>query len=52
MENTGVICDVCNCTYNEGGCKCKKEQIKVTEHTNCASQSVETPHFCESYQER
>ena len=26
MENTGVVCDVCGCAYNEGGCKCTLSQ--------------------------
>ena len=29
--NNNVICDVCTCAYNESGCKCNLEQIKITE---------------------
>ena len=31
MENTGVICDVCECRHNVESCKCSLPQIKVTE---------------------
>lgn len=51
MENSGVICDVCECVHNIGCNKCNLAQIKVTEQ--CAPgtcQSVETPHFCQNYQ--
>lgn len=51
MENTGVICDVCGCTYNESGCKCTLSQIKVTEQGQNNS-AVEEPHYCQSYQKR
>ena len=32
MENTnnGVCCDVCSCKYNERGCDCNLEKIRVT----------------------
>ena len=51
MENTGVICDVCECRHNVESCKCSLP-IKVTEHCSCTTQQVETPHFCQSYEEK
>ena len=52
MENTGVVCDVCGCAYNEGGCKCSLSQIKVKEHCENCHSNVEEPHFCQSYEKR
>ena len=52
MENTGVVCDVCGCAYNEGGCKCSLSQFKVTEHCENCHSNVEEPHFCQSYEKR
>ena len=52
MENTGVVCDVCGCAYNEGGCKCTLSQIKVTEQCESCHSNVEEPHFCQSYEKR
>ena len=52
MENTGVICDVCECRHNVESCKCSLPQIKVTEHCSCTTQQVGTPHFCQSYEEK
>jgi len=52
MENTGVICDVCGCTYNAEGRKCTLSQIKVTEQTAKNAGSVEEPHYCQSYAKR
>ncbi|GJN65726.1 MAG TPA: DUF1540 domain-containing protein [Candidatus Faecalibacterium intestinipullorum] len=53
MENKGVICDVCECRYNVGSCKCDLPQIKVTEHCDsCATQQMETPHFCQSFEKK
>ena len=41
MENKGVICDVCECRYNVGSCKCDLPQIKVTEHCDsCAGMKL------------
>ncbi len=42
MENTGVVCDVCECRYNLDRCKCTLPQIKVTEHCACGTQQMET----------
>ena len=33
-------------------CKCDLPQIKVTEQCSCTTQQVETPHFCQSYEEK
>lgn len=53
MENQGVICDVCECRHNVASCKCDLSQIKVTEHCNCtADQKMETPHFCQSFEQK
>ena len=52
MENIGVTCDVCACCHNVDGCKCDLPQIKVTEQCNCTTQQVETPHYCQSYEEK
>ena len=51
MENIGVTCDVCACCHNVDGCKCDLPQIKVTEQCSCTTQQVETPHYCQSYEE-
>lgn len=51
-ENIGVTCDVCACCHNVDGCKCDLPQIKVTEQCNCTTQQVETPHYCQSYEEK
>ncbi|MBQ7858520.1 MAG: DUF1540 domain-containing protein [Faecalibacterium sp.] len=50
MENTGVMCDVRACKYNVAGCKCDLPQIKVTEKTFGAAQTVEEPHYCQSFE--
>ena len=52
MENIGVTCDVCACCHNVAGCKCDLPQIKVTEQCTCDTQQVETPHYCQSYEEK
>ena len=52
MENIGVTCDVCACCHNVDGCKCDLPQIKVTEQCSCTTQQVETPHYCQSYEEK
>ena len=52
MENTGVVCDVCACRHNLSDCKCDLPEIKVTEHCSGCQQTVENPHFCQSYEER
>ena len=52
MENTGVVCDVCKCRHNVESCKCDLPQIKVTEHCTCSSQQVDTPHYCQNYEEK
>ena len=39
-------------TSNVESCKCSLPQIKVTEHCSCTTQQVETPHFCQSYEEK
>ena len=52
MENIGVTCDVCACCHTVDGCKCDLPQIKVTEQCNCTTQQVETPHYCQSYEEK
>ena len=31
MENTNVTCDVCSCAYNQNGCTCNLDAIKITE---------------------
>lgn len=41
--NSGVCCDVCDCTHNLDGCNCEMETIKVTGNNNGDS------HFCKSY---
>lgn len=50
MENTGVSCDVFECKHNVAGCKCDLAEIKVTEKCTCSSQSVDIPHYCQSYE--
>ena len=52
MENIGVTCDVCACCHNVDGCKCDLPQIKVTEQCTSTTQQVETPHYCQSYEEK
>ncbi|MGN0685141.1 DUF1540 domain-containing protein [Subdoligranulum variabile] len=52
MENTNVTCDVCSCAYNQNGCTCNLDAIKITEHSDNASQGVENPHYCQSYRQR
>ena len=52
MENIGVTCDVCACCHIVDGCKCDLPQIKVTEQCSCTTQQVETPHYCQSYEEK
>ena len=51
-KNIGVTCDVCACCHNVDGCKCDLPQIKVTEQCSCTTQQVETPHYCQSYEEK
>lgn len=52
MENTGVSCDVCACVHNVGCNKCNLPEIKVTEKCESCEQSIENPHYCQSYEER
>jgi hypothetical protein len=50
MENMGVSCDVCECVHNVGSNKCDLPEIKVTENCATCNQTMETPHFCQSYE--
>lgn len=52
MDNIGVTCDVCACVHNRAGCKCELSEIHVTEKCDCQNQAVETPHFCQSFEEK
>ncbi len=52
MENEGVTCDVCECLHNVGSNKCDLTQIKVTEQCANCDQSISTPHFCQSFEEK
>lgn len=52
MDRTNVVCDVCTCAYNENGCKCNLEQIKITEQCANGCEGVENPHYCQSYRQR
>lgn len=52
MGNKGVCCDVCECVHNCGDNKCDLSEIKVTEECGSCEQSTETPHFCQSYEEK
>ncbi len=49
MNNTGVICDVCECCHNVDNCKCNLSSIKVT-HQYAGADMVETPHFCKNFE--
>ena len=51
MENTGVRCNVRECTYNLAGTKCNLSQIEVSNEKTTAH-SVENPHFCKSYKDK
>lgn len=42
-SNIGVCCDVSACAFNEKGCNCKKDTIKVTKG------DTEKMHFCKSF---
>ncbi len=52
MENTNVTCDVCSCAYNQNGCTCNLDAIKITEHCDGCNQNVDNPHYCQSYRQR
>ena len=52
MENTNVTCDVCSCAYNQNGCTCNLDAIKITEQADSAVQGVDNPHYCQSYRQR
>ena len=52
MENTKVTCDVCSCAYNQNGCTCNLDAIKITEQADSAVQGVDNPHYCQSYRQR
>lgn len=52
MENTNVTCDVCSCAYNQNGCTCNLDAIKITEHCDGCNQKVDNPHYCQSYRQR
>ena len=43
-----VNCDVCDCTYNEDGCLCQKEEINVTNHKEHEGHN----HLCGSYKKK
>ncbi|MFI3206227.1 MAG: DUF1540 domain-containing protein [Clostridia bacterium] len=48
MENTGVVCNVCECMHNVECNKCNLPQIQITcEQTGATSMS--NPHFCKNY---
>ena len=47
MENSGVRCNVRECTYNLAGAKCNLSQIEVSNEKTQAN-AVENPHFCKS----
>ena len=49
MENTGVVCCVCQCKHNMTGNRCDLPQIQVTNEKTGAT-SMADPHFCKSYQ--
>ena len=52
--NNGVSCNVCDCVYNEDGCKCNKDKIEVSMgSSNVEASTMEggksKHHFCKSY---
>lgn len=51
MENSGVKCEVCECVHNCCTNKCDLAQIEVTNKPS-ASDAVDTPHFCRSFQKK
>lgn len=51
MSNSGVKCNVCECTYNANGNICDLPCIEVT-HEKTGEDAVVTPHFCKSYKKK
>lgn len=51
MENSGVSCNVTECTHNVSSCKCDLSKIEVT-HEKTGADAVATPHFCKSYEKK
>lgn len=51
MENTGVNCNVCECTHNVSGAKCNLSKIDVVNDKTGAN-AIATPHFCKSFDKK
>ena len=50
MKNSGVKCNVCECTHNNSNDNsCTLSCIEVT-HEKTTSEGVSVPHFCKSYE--
>lgn len=47
--NKGVVCNVCDCVYNEKGCNCNRSVIEVSQSGKDFMPEDKTPHFCKSY---
>lgn len=50
--NCGVNCNVCDCQYNEKGCKCNKQVIDVSMGDGKDMPNGVQKHFCKSFKER
>lgn len=46
MDKNKLSCCVESCKFNEKGCRCTKDSIKIT---NCKKEK--TAHYCDDYQE-
>lgn len=51
MENSGVYCNVTECTHNVSSSKCDLAKIEIT-HEKTSADAVATPHFCKSYEKK
>ncbi len=48
MENSGVKCNVMECSHHSGTNQCSLACIEVT-HEKTGPDSIPNPHYCKSY---
>ncbi len=52
MDNCTVCCDVGACAHNIDCRKCGLSQIQITHHSQNQASGVDTPHYCQSFEEK